>query len=388
MAYITSILPGVVPSFEAGELICEAERTLRDSGAGIAVVVERERYSGIVQHSWLAELLARRPDTAQQSLSALGALPAPQVHSGTSPLTIRRMLADTDLPYVPLLDGKGRVSKLLSREEALSLGLYDNPVAIMAGGFGMRLRPITQNIPKPLLPLVDSNMLEWILDHLVDCGFHRFYVAVHYLKDQIISYLGDGQQRGVSIEYIEEESPRGTAGSLRLLNSREEMPILVTNGDVITNQHCGEVLRHHQRHDAQLTVVCKEDSVDISYGVVECGPDGTLASISEKPRLSFLINTGIYVVEPSVLSLVPDRRYFMTDLINSVRDEGRKVSVFKTREYWRDVGTLDCYAQVVKDIHSGLVRSYSAVSGQNNNDGPGIQPSGIQEQGPMAREVR
>ena len=271
MVYLPSILLSAVPSFESGELICEAERALRESGAGLAVVVDRERYSGILQHARLAELLARRPEMARQSLATLGALPAPQVHSGTSPLAIRRMLAETDLPYVPLLDGKGRVSKLLSREEALGLGLYDNPVAIMAGGFGIRLRPITQNIPKPLLPLVDSNMLEWILDHLVDCGFHRFYVAVHYLKEQIISYLGDGQQRGVSIEYIEEESPRGTAGSLRMLKSREEMPILVTNGDVITNQHCGEVLRHHQRHDAELTVVCKEDSVDISYGVVECG---------------------------------------------------------------------------------------------------------------------
>lgn len=348
--------------------IAQAHKMMAEAGSATALVLERERYTGQIKFREIADLLAQQPERASASLDTLGALPAPQVHRDSSPLTIRRMLFDQDVQFLPFVDGRGHITRLLSREDALNLGLFDNPAVIMAGGFGIRLRPLTQSTPKPLLQLVEGSMLDWILDHLVDCGFHRFYVAVHYLKEQIAEYLGDGSQRGVSIDYIVEDSPRGTAGSLRELVSREELPILVTNGDVITNQHFGEALAFHRRQAAQLTLVCKEEGVDISYGVVECDAKGEFTSISEKPRLSFLINTGIYVLEPSILQMVPDQRYFMTDLINNLRENGGRVSVFKTREYWRDVGTMDCYAQVIKDIHTGLVRSYPSPGMQANGE--------------------
>jgi dTDP-glucose pyrophosphorylase len=351
---------------ELSETIAQAASELQSAGGDVALVLDNDRYAGIVRQRELAEVLSHAPERGHEQLYSLGALPAPHVHRDSSPLSIRRILQESELQYLPFVDGRGHVTRLVSRDEALNLGLFDNPVMIMAGGFGVRLRPLTSSTPKPLLQLVDGCMLDWILDHLIDCGFHRFYVAVHYLKDQIQEHLGDGSRRGVAIEYLVEETPRGTAGSLRALMGQEDLPILVTNGDVITNQNIGEVLAFHRRQAAQLTVVCKEEGVDISYGVVECDAKGEFASISEKPRLSFLINTGIYVVEPSVLRLVPDQRYFMTDLINTLRYAGGRVSVFRTREYWRDVGTMECYAQVIKDIHSGLVRSYPSPCLQAN----------------------
>ena len=133
----------------------------------------------------------------------------------------------------------------------------------------------------------------------------------------------------------------------------------VNNGDVITNQRFGDILRYHNQQRSQVTILVKEQGVDITYGVIERAEDGTLESLSEKPRLSYLVNTGIYVINPEVLELVPDRPCNMTELITLVKKAGGKVSVFQTREYWRDVGTIDCYAQVMKDIRTGLVRSFS-----------------------------
>jgi dTDP-glucose pyrophosphorylase len=373
---ISALTHQAVLRFELSETLADAERELRLSNHQVGMVVDHERYTGLINLAQIRSLLDEYPERAGQTLASLGPLCSPQIHRDSTPLSIRRVLQDNELDFVPYIDGRGHVSRCLSREEALSMGLYENPVVIMAGGFGHRLRPLTQSTPKPLLPLVDSSMLDWIIDHLVECGFHRFYVAVHYLKDQIMDYLGDGSQRGVSFEYLVEDTPRGTAGSLRELTCTEELPILVTNGDVITNQHFGEVLAFHRRQAAQLTVVCKEDGVDISYGVIETDGNGDFSSISEKPRLSFLINTGIYVIDPSILRLVPDERFFMTDLINGLRATGGRVGVFKTREYWRDVGTMDCYAQVIKDIHTGLVRSYPTPGMQHNHNGTGGKASG------------
>jgi NDP-sugar pyrophosphorylase family protein len=193
---------------------------------------------------------------------------------------------------------------------------------------------------------------------MIDCGFHRFFLAVHYLKEQIMSYLGDGRQRGVKIDYIVEDAPQGTAGSLRRFINQSGLPLVVSNGDVVTNQHFSEILQFHDQQNAQITLVCKQEGVDISYGVVESDEKGTLTSIQEKPRLSYLVNTGIYVIDPAVLHLLPQRSYFMTDLVDAVREHGGRVCVFQTQEYWRDVGTMDCYAQVMQDMKLGKVRSY------------------------------
>lgn len=372
---------GTLPDGSAAQVVDlsqtlgEVERVLQELATPVAIVCDAERYVGIVRRSQIDELLAESPDLVTSDLNYLGELPSPVVFENSSPLTIRRFIFDhDDLPVVPFIDRSGRLTRALSREEALRNGMYPNAVVIMAGGFGVRLHPITASIPKPMLPLVDGTLIDRILDHLLDCGFSRYYAAVHYLKEQIIEYLGDGRDRGVRVEYLIEESPLGTAGSLRALVGREDLPIVVTNGDVITNQRFGEILRYHRGQRAQITMVCKQDSVNISYGVVECASDGTLASLSEKPRYSYLVNTGMYIIEPDVLDLVPDQKYFMTDLIKAVRARGGKVSVLQSQQYWRDVGTIDAYAQVIKDIRSGLVRPLLPV--RRNSQGTNNVPNG------------
>lgn len=346
---------------DLSEPLVDVERQLRESADGLAVVCDAQRYIGVLSRELLMHELAQHPQACSRDLQLNGRLPAPVLPENSTPLEIRYFIHEHGLPVVPFADRNGRLVRVMDRGEALRHGLVENAVLIMAGGFGVRLRPITSNTPKPLVPLADGTLLDRIIDHLVDCGFYRFFVAVHYLKEQVIDYLGDGSGRGIKVEYIVEDQPQGTAGSLRVLEKREELPVVVTNGDVVTNQHFGEVLEYHQQKQADITIVCKEDGVDISYGVVESDESGTLSSISEKPRLSYLINAGIYVVEPAVIPLLPHNRVFMTDLINKLRDQGGKVSVFTTGEYWRDVGTIDCYAQIIKDVRSGLVRPLRSV---------------------------
>lgn len=346
--------------------VAEVEQKLRQAGARLAVVCEDELYLGVVPYPKLTDFSSKAPENNSKAMYALFPLSMPFLPENSSPFAIRRFIRENDLAAIPFTDRRGKLTRLLSPEQALQTGLYENAAVTMAGGYGMRLRPITENIPKPMIPLVDGKLIDRILDHLLDCGIYRHYVAVHYLKDQVMDYLGDGSGWGIQVEYIEEDSPQGTAGSLRTLHNKETLPVFVNNGDIITNQRYGEILRFHNREKCEITVVCKMAGVDISYGVVECNKDGSLKNISEKPRLSYLINTGIYVINPDVLGLVPDGPCYMTDLIDLVKEKGGKVGVFQTKEYWRDIGTIDCYAQVMKDIRTGLVRSFDRGNGVGN----------------------
>lgn len=340
--------------------ISELHRILADNQTGHAVIVDEGRYIGLVTRAQIAAADNGNGSSAT-AVASLPSLESPMLPEHSSPLAIRHYLREESTEYIPFVNRQGQVTSVLSREDAMKNGLYANAAVIMAGGFGVRLRPITDSIPKPMVPLVDGRMIDRIINHLLDCGFYRFYVAVHYMKEMIMEYLGDGSDRGIEIKYIVEETPQGTAGSLRTLIDQENLPIVVTNGDVITNQRFGDILRFHKSNKADITVVCREDGVNISYGVVESDEQGNLLDINEKPRLNYLINTGMYIVNPGVFENVPDKKCFMTDVIGATREHGGTVKVFQCHEYWRDVGTIDCYAQVIKDIKSGLVRNLPPI---------------------------
>jgi len=318
----------------------------------LVVVEDARRFGGILLRAEAEDAVAN--GAASKPVGMLG-LRKFSLPLDASPLAIRRFCRERGLEVVPFVDEMGLLREAVTREKAYQRHTHENAVVIMAGGRGMRLRPMTENRPKPMLPLGDGPLLEHIVSHLLECGFYRFHFAVHYLKEQIVEHFGDGVDRGLSISYLVEETPLGTAGALSRLVGNEQLPIIVNNGDVITTQPMGEVLRFHREHRAQITVLCKSEHHEISYGVVEVGESGELATISEKPSLSYLINTGIYVLEPEVLALVPSRECYMTEVIRMVKAAGGKVAVFETKEYWRDVGTFDSYARVIRDMRAGLV---------------------------------
>ncbi len=244
------------------------------------------------------------------------------------------------LMQVPVVDELGRVEKLLLLKDELSLSRYTNPVVIMAGGKGSRLHPYTENCPKPMLPVGGKPIMEILLEKFISSGFHDFYFSVNYLKEQIIDYFQDGTRWGVKITYLEESNPLGTAGSLSLLTSEISKPLLVINGDVMTQLNPVQLLRFHYEHQAHATLCVREYSVEVPFGVVKTEADGVdLLAFEEKPTYSQLVNTGIYVIDPMILSLLPPNKFTdMPSLLQSAKQSGRRVVVCPMHEYWLDVG--------------------------------------------------
>ena len=172
------------------------------------------------------------------------------------------------LRHIPVVDSEGKVIGLETLEECLEFARRDNWVVIMAGGEGRRLRPLTNDVPKPMLPIGKKPILETIIDNFVACGFSRFFLSVNYRAEQIEQYFGDGSSRGIKIEYLRERNAMGTAGSLSLLPERPPQPIIVMNGDILTNVKFHEILNFHQEHDAIGTMCVREYRFQVPYGVV------------------------------------------------------------------------------------------------------------------------
>ncbi len=227
---------------------------------------------------------------------------------------------------------------------------------IMAGGMGTRLRPLTYAIPKPLLPIGETPILELILRRLRRAGIRDVLIATGYRSELIETYFGDGRKWGVRINYTRETAPLGTAGILRRLRHRLRGDFLLMNGDVLTELDFRVMHRAHHSGDAQITVGVRALETEIPYGVLECRGDDIVA-ITEKPRLRSLISAGVYIVHPGVIGLIPARgRYDMPQLITAAIAAGRRVIKFQIKGYWMDIGHLDDYQRAVDDMRHHRVR--------------------------------
>lgn len=253
--------------------------------------------------------------------------------------------------FMPVLDDDQRIvnvifwEDLFEKNDRISQSNLNLPVVIMAGGQGTRLRPLTNVLPKPLIPIGEQTMMEDIMDRFVECGCKDFYVSVNYMADFIRHYFDNFSKHKYNIEYFQENKPLGTAGSLHLLKGKINDTFFVSNCDSILNEDYGEILKYHRENMNEITVVSVMKSVYIPYGTLETGEDGLLKTIQEKPELTFKINTGMYILEPHLLKEIPsDRVYHITYLIDKLVKEGRRVGVFPVNEgSWTDVGNWDEY---------------------------------------------
>lgn len=244
---------------------------------------------------------------------------------------------------VPVLDEQGRVVRLFLLEDLIKPKVRSNAVVIMAGGEGKRLRPHTLDCPKPMLLINGKPMLQIILEQCVDAGFHDFYLSVNYLKDQIQDYFVNGERWGVRIEYLEESQPLGTAGALSLLPKKLSEPMLVINGDVLTRINFRQLLRFHDEHQASATLCIREHKTQMPYGVVHVN-DSDVQAVEEKPILNHYVSAGIYILDPSLLDLVPHNLCFdMPQLLEKAIKQQFKVTAFPVHEYWLDVGHHDSF---------------------------------------------
>ena len=258
--------------------------------------------------------------------------------------------------FMPIVDDSDNVVDIIFWEDVSAFRdvkikeKFKLPVVIMAGGKGTRLRPLTNVLPKPLIPIGEQTMMEDIMDRFVDCGCHNFYVSVNYKADTIRRYFDNIDKPQYHVEYFQEDKPLGTAGSLHLLKDRINSTFFVSNCDIIIDEDYSEILDFHRSNDNEITVVAALKNYSIPYGTLETGENGQLLSLHEKPELTYKINTGMYILEPHLISEIPsDRLYHITFLIEKLIGEGRKVGVFPINEgSWTDIGNWDEYMKYIR----------------------------------------
>ena len=336
-----------------------AMATIDRDGEGIALVtgadgillgtltdgdIRRALLSGAEMSVPVSQLLAAKAKTRFAK-----PLTAP---AATSDDDLLRLMNEHELRHVPLLNERSQVVDLallrtLVRDHSL-------PVTgvVMAGGAGQRMRPLTLDTPKPMLPVGEKPLMERIVEQMRQSGIGRICVTMHYMPEKITDHFGNGSRFGVAIDYVTEDQPLGTAGALRLLE-HSGAPLLVMNGDILSQIDFRAMLDYHREASAELTMAVRKHEMVVPFGVVECS-GSRVTDLVEKPRREMLVNAGIYLVEPSLLPIIPEgRRFDMTDLIRAALDTGRRVEAFPMRESWLDVGSPEDYEKAQADHQAG-----------------------------------
>lgn len=329
--------------------------------SGIALVVDSAQNliatvtDGDIRRALLARMGLEQPVSdllAHEGKRGVRPVTAPAGHTRGALLTL---MADRQVQQIPLVDAEGRVVDLALLKELQRDSGPSMQALIMAGGFGTRLMPLTQDTPKPMLPVGGRPLLEHTVERLTAAGVRKVSVSTHYLPEKIIEHFGDGSKFGVNMRYVQEDKPLGTGGALTLLGDIDQTTLII-NGDIVTDLDFQAMAQFHRDHKAAATMAVAKYEVAIPYGVVR--HDGAdVVALKEKPVISEFINAGIYLVEPRVQKfLVYDRIFNMTDLVERLLANGERVVIFPVREYWIDVGQHADYERVQTDITSGRVR--------------------------------
>ncbi len=270
---------------------------------------------------------------------------------------IKRLLTKKKIELIPVIDRNHRIVDFVTWEKIFGNGIKENastlevPVVIMAGGRGTRLEPFTKVLPKPLVPVGEKPVIDHIIDRFRAHGVSRFYITIQHMSRILRAYFEE-KAPDFLVEFAEEESPGGTAGSLRLLVDKLDMPFFVSNCDVIIEADYGDLYRFHIKKGYDITLVASAKQFNIPYGICELNDGGNLKKILEKPNYNFLVNTGLYVLNPEVIDLIPDHKMFhITHLMEKVKENKGKIGVYPVSEKaWIDVGQWAEYREALKAI--------------------------------------
>lgn len=264
---------------------------------------------------------------------------------------IKQVMRRGRIECMPVISQEGALltvhfwEDLFGEEETRTKANLSMPVVIMAGGKGTRLKPLTNVIPKPLLPIGDKTIIEEIMERFSAVGCSEFHLSVNYKAETIKHYFAQLEGPKWNISYFQEDEPLGTAGSLFLAKEKLKSTFFVSNCDIIINEDYAEIVNYHKQNKNELTIVSALKDYSIPYGTIETTSNGTLASLREKPDLLFQINTGMYVLEPHLLDEIPENKFFhITHLIEKIMARGGRVGVFPISEgSWIDIGEWDSY---------------------------------------------
>ncbi|MDP2761554.1 MAG: nucleotidyltransferase family protein [Sideroxyarcus sp.] len=325
----------------ANATIREAIRNLDQVGIKIVLVVNEKGElegtisDGDIRRGLLKELNLNSPITTVIHHNAL-VVPPQMVRE-----TVIQLMAANKIHQIPVVDEHHHVMGLHLWDEITTPPTRTNLMVIMAGGMGTRLRPQTEDCPKPLLPVAGKPILEHIIERAKTEGFSHFVLAIHYLGHMIEDYFSNGERLEVRIDYLREQSPLGTAGALGLLNPRPDAPFVVTNGDVITDIHYGELLDFHIRQNAAATMAVRVHEWQHPFGVVQT-QGINIVGFEEKPVARSHINAGVYALGPDALSLLSaDDHCDMPTLFERLQAKAMRTVAYPMHEPWLDVGRPD-----------------------------------------------
>lgn len=274
---------------------------------------------------------------------------------GESMDSIRSKMEKLRAECMPVLDVDGNLIDVIFWKDIAKTGSepprppLNLPVVIMAGGKGTRLRPITNVIPKPLIPIGDKTILEEILDQFESIGCNKFYMSVNY-KSDILKYFLENLPHSYDINYLEETTPLGTIGGISLLKGQISTPFFVSNCDILIDQDYRDVYKYHIDNNNDITIITAVKSLRIPYGVIDTGESGLMTGLQEKPEQTYMINTGVYILNPELIDEIPvEQIYHITDLMEKIRARGGRVGCFPVSEHaWKDIGEWPEYLKMIE----------------------------------------
>jgi len=339
----------------ADKTLIQAMKIMDEAFVKLLLVFDEEQFLGIITNGDLQRaIIAHTPfDTPiAKIVSREGKLYA---HVGDNRENIKDWMLAKRAELMPILNEEGQLADVIFWDDVLAdtqvednRSKIDLPVVIMAGGKGTRLQPITNVIPKPLVPVGDKTILEVIMDQFEGIGCHKFYMSVNYKADMMKYYLNQLDHK-YDIEFFMEDKPLGTIGSVSLLKGKITTPFFVSNCDSINEQDYRDVWDYHVNNHNDMTIVTMVKSFKIPYGVIETGEDGLLTGLKEKPEQTYQVNTGVYILNPSCIDEIPEGEFFhITHLMEKIKVRGGRVGCFPVSEHaWKDMGEWPEYLKMI-----------------------------------------
>lgn len=336
------------------ETIINAMKKMDKEGVKLLFVFENDKFLGLLTIGDIQRAIIRNVD---MNAAVSQILDKNKIYAKTSDNVevIKKKMYDLRAECMPLVDENGELldvylwNDMFDGKKEERLDKIDVPVVIMAGGLGTRLKPLTNIIPKPLIPVNEKTILETIIDQFEKIGCSKYYLSVNY-KSEIIEYYLANLDKKHNITFLKEDKPLGTIGSVSLLKGKIDKPFFVSNCDIIVDQDYRDVYDYHRNNKNDITIVTAIKSFHIPYGVIETGENGLMKGISEKPNMSYMINTGVYILESQLIDEIPENTFYhITDLIEKVRKNGGRVGCFPVSEKsWTDIGDWNEYLKIIK----------------------------------------
>lgn len=333
--------------------LIEALRQMDEIGKKLLIICEGKKFTGVISIGDIQRALLNKDDLSEK---VCGYIRADIIFANAEDSLdkIKKLMQEERIECMPVVGADGELSDIIEWEELFrskrkEKSPIDCPVVIMAGGRGHRLEPLTNVIPKPLIPVSDKTILEEIMDRFAEAGCRNFILSVNYKRELIREYFSNRQNSEYNINFIEEGSPLGTGGSLYLLKESLFQTFIVSNCDILIDVNWNDLIQYHKSNANMATVVTVLKNFNIPYGTIETGPNGLVEGLREKPDISYQINSGVYIFEPQIFSCMNENEFIhIPDLLLRIKDLGGKIGAFPVLEGdWADMGNWNDYLKLI-----------------------------------------